>query len=252
MCTRQVNRLKKAKRGTLCAPGFILLALVACPPFAWSTTVDIGQRTRIFVPLKSFKALRDEHLFKQVFDYSCGAAALATLLTYGLGDPITEREILLEVLTALSKDEEALRKKEGLSLLDLQKVAQARGHKAQGFRMTPEFLPKLGGPVIVYIKPRGYEHFAVLKAVRGDRAYLADPSRGNVRMPMFEFLRMWLDDTERGILFVVEPADGRWPADAPLLVPSEELPQPEVLSVRQLLEAGTRVTRIPQLLQPLR
>jgi len=246
MRMRQANRGKRAERGTLCAPGLILLALVACPPLAWSTTVDIGQRTRIFVPLQSFKALRDAHLIRQGFDYSCGAAALATLLTYGLQDPITEREVLLEVLTALSKDEEALRKKEGLSLLDLQKVALARGHNAQGFRMTPEFLPKLGGPVIVFIRPRGYDHFAVLKGVRGDQAYVADPSRGNLRMGIGEFLRMWIDEKGKGILFVVEPADGPWPSDAPLLLPPGERPQPETLSVRQLLDIASRVTRFPQ------
>ena len=37
--------------------------------------------------------------FKQAFDYSCGAAALTTLLTYGLDDPVGEYVLLRALLT---------------------------------------------------------------------------------------------------------------------------------------------------------
>ncbi len=213
-----------------------------------ATTLDIGTNTRVFVPMKSFKALRDENMVKQAYDYSCGAAAFATLLTYGLGDPVTEQEVLEAAFRALSQDEEALRKKEGLSLLDLQRLAQARGHKAQGFRIEAKFLSHLRGPVIVFIKPRGYEHFAVLKAVRGDRAYLADPSLGNVRMPMYKFLAMWLDDSQRGIIFVAERGDGMPTPVEPLGISEAGTRQPEVFSVRQLLEIGSS---FPHAIQPI-
>ena len=165
------------------------------------------------------------------------AAALATLLTYGLDDPTSEREVVIEILETLKEDEEALRKKEGFSLLDMQRVSQGRGYKAQGFRIAPEFLDDLQGPVIVFIKPRGYEHFAVLKGVRGGTAYLADPSRGNVREPMQAFLDTWLGEDGKGILFVVEPEDG--PIGETLLaVETSELPRPDLIGVRQLLHAG--------------
>ena len=42
----------------------------------------------------------------------------------------------------------------------------------------------------------------------GDRVYLADPSRGNIRMPAYRFLDSWLGDNGKGIIFVVEPQDG--------------------------------------------
>lgn len=42
-------------------------------------------------------------------------------------------------------------------------------------------LRQLTGPVIIFYKPFGYEHFAVLKGVRGDRVFIADPSLGNYR-----------------------------------------------------------------------
>jgi uncharacterized protein len=222
-----------------------LIFAVARP--SWPASIDIGDGIRISVPLKSLKDLRDQNLVRQTYDYSCGAAALATLLAYGLGDTVTEPEILLSVLTFLPKEEEAVRKKQGLSLLDLQQVAHARGHKAQGFRLAPEYLLQLKGPVIVFIKPRGYEHFSVLKGVRGDRIYLADPSLGNVRMASYKFLEMWLDEKGQGIIFVVERQDGTWMEDYPLKPPVQGLPQPEILTARQMLEVGNRYVRFPHL-----
>jgi uncharacterized protein len=209
---------------------------------AQGTSVALGVgRDRVSVPLRSFKELRDANVVKQAFDYSCGAASLATLLSYGLDDPVGEREIVADMLAALDRDQEALRQKEGFSLLDMQRVAQRRGYKAQGFRIAPEFLAQLQGPVIVFIEPRGYEHFAVLRGVRRDRVYLADPSLGNVRRAYHDFLGMWLREDGKGIIFVVEPED-LTSAKQPLLAPAGSgLPPPELMSVRQLLEVGRTI-----------
>jgi predicted double-glycine peptidase len=205
---------------------------------AADVTLDLGGGARAVVPLRSFKGLRDANVVKQALDYSCGAAALATLLTYGLNDPVSEADIILDMLATLNQDQEALRRKEGFSLLDMQRVAQLRGYRAQGFRLAPEDLGKLRGPVIVFINPRGFEHFAVLRGVRGDRVYLADPSLGNVRRAYHDFLGMWLQEDGKGIIFVVESEN---PVDAsrPLLaLENSDLPRPEMMSVRQLLEIG--------------
>src|SRR5207302_1409027 len=83
---------------------------------------------------------------------------------------------------------------------------QTRGHKAQGFRLHYDQLAKLSRPVIVFVKPGGYAHFAVLKGVQGDRVYVADPSLGNVRMPLYRFVDMWADESGRGVIFAVERA----------------------------------------------
>jgi predicted double-glycine peptidase len=207
----------------------------------------VGSGTRVTVSLQSFKDLRDQHVVKQAYDYSCGAAALATLLTYGLGDRVTEEDVLQFVLTALSTDEKTVRKSQGLSLLDLQRFAQTRGHKAQGFKLVPQYLPQLAGPVLVFIKPRGYEHFAVLRGIHGDRAYLADPSLGNVRMAVGKFLDMWLDAQGQGIIFVVETQESPWTAEYPLKLPSRGLYQPELLTTRQMLEVGNPYVLFPRL-----
>jgi predicted double-glycine peptidase len=192
--------------------------------------------SRVTMPLKSFKDLRDQGLVRQRLDYSCGPAALATLLTYVWDDPVSEVEIIHQTLLHLGQDQEAVRRKEGFSLLDLQRVAQTRGYRAEGFRIAPQYLDKLDGPVIVFIQPRGFKHFAVLKGVRGGRVLLADPSLGNVRRALYDFLPMWLGDDGKGIVFVVEPND---PTRQPVTIASlRDLPRPEILTVRQMLEIG--------------
>ncbi len=193
------------------------------------------------------KDLRDQNLVKQRFDFSCGAASLATLLRYGFGENVTERQVLEELFDLLSEEEKTVARSEGFSLLHLQRVAQARGYNAQGFRLAPEQLAMLGGPVIVFIEPRGYKHFAVLRGVRGDRVYLADPSRGNIRMPAYTFLDGWLQDDGKGIIFVVEPPTGLPDSEMPLTLAKKGLPQPEIMTAREMLAVGNLLVRLPEL-----
>lgn len=198
---------------------------------------------RVDRPPRSMKDLRDQAVVKQRFDFSCGAAALATLIRYGFGQDVTEAQILEGLFDLPSDAEKAARERTGFSLLDLQRVARARGYNADGFRLEPAQLPRLAGPAIVFIEPRGYKHFAVIRGVRGDRVHLADPSRGNVRMPLYAFLDSWLQDDGRGIVFVVEPKTGL--PDTPMalsLATSTGQPEslrPEVMSVREMLAVGS-------------
>lgn len=204
-----------------------------------SAQITIGRGgLRADRPLQSIKDLRDANVVKQRFDYSCGAAALATMLRYGFGDAVSERQILIDLFTGLSDDDRRTAERTGFSLLDLQRVARARGYEAEGFRLEPGQLSMLGGPVIVYIEPRGYKHFAVLRGIRGDRVYLADPSRGNIRMSMDTFLDSWLQDDRRGIIFAIEPksrAPGNVPTALDVVAPAG---RPEIIAVRDLLTIG--------------
>jgi hypothetical protein len=188
--------------------------------------------------VRSLRALRDAGVVKQRYDYSCGSAALATLLTYGLNDPVDEDVLLRALLEPLSPEELIALQKKGLSLFDLQQLAQKRGHRAQGFRVHRSQLAKLSRPVIVFIKPHGYEHFAVLKGLRGDRVHLADPSLGNVRMPLYRFLDMWSDESGRGVVFAVERAAGDWPERYALRLAGGPDTPLEVLSAERLMEIG--------------
>lgn len=230
-------------RASLAASAGLLarIALMAWTAGGWSAGSQVlvnagGAREEVHVT--SLRALRDAGVVKQGYDYSCGAASLATLLTYGLNDAVTEDALLRALIEPLKPDQLKSLQQKGLSLFDLQQLAQKRGHKAQGFRVHGGQLVKLTYPVIVYIKPHGYQHFAVLKGIRGERAYMADPSLGNVRMPVYRFLDMWADQSGRGVIFAVEKADGTWPDRFRLqLQGSADLPV-EVLSAARMREIG--------------
>jgi predicted double-glycine peptidase len=221
--------------------GFIALAVTAAGGHAAAQVVVQAAGAREEVRVVSLRAQRDAGVVKQGFDYSCGAAALATLLTYGLNDPVGEDTLLRALLEPLSPDQLAALQKKGLSLLDLQRLAQSRGHKAQGFRIGRDQLARLTYPVIVFIRPHGYRHFAVFKGVRGDRVYLADPSLGNVRMPMYRFLDMWANEAGQGIIFAVERKDGSWPDHFALHLPDGAGPPIEVLSAAKMRDIGMLV-----------
>lgn len=221
--------------------------LLAFGSAAQAADLWIGPGARVNIPVTSMKALRDRNVVKQRFDYSCGAASLATILRYGYGDPVTEVDILTDLFNLLTEDEKAVSRREGFSLLDLKRVAEARGYRAAGFRMTPGDLPRLAGPVIVFIQPRGYKHFAVLRGTRGDRVYLADPSRGNIRMPAYRFLDDWLDDNGQGIIFVVEPKAGLPGGISPLRALPGGPSQPEIMTARELLAVGNPFLQLPEL-----
>ncbi|MGH9386319.1 MAG: C39 family peptidase [Vicinamibacterales bacterium] len=219
--------------------GSAILAIAPAESFA---QIGIGQGLRVDAP-SSLKARRDRHVVKQRLDFSCGAAALATLLRFGFGDTVTEGQILNELFDLLSAEEKTATRETGFSLLHLQRVAQARGYNAEGFRLDAKSLSMLGGPVIVFIEPRGYKHFAVLRGVEGNRVHLADPSRGNIRMPRYAFLRDWLQSDHTGIIFVVEPKMGLPVDTMPLTLHKRGRPLPEIMTAREMTTVGNVLVR---------
>jgi predicted double-glycine peptidase len=221
------------------------LSAVALGVTTTEAQISVGTGLRVDPPGRSIKDLRDGNLVKQRFDFSCGAAALATILRFGFGEQVTERQILNDLFTGLSPQEQPVVRSTGFSLLHLQRVAQTRGYNAQGFRLEPQQLSLLGGPVIVFITPRGYKHFAVLRGVRDDRVYLADPSRGNIRMPAYAFFRDWLQNDGKGIIFVVEPATATTTRATPLAISKAGLAQPEIMTARELMAIGSSLLRFP-------
>lgn len=235
LSTRRGRSAGVSSARSLCAAVAIALAGRAAASEPWP--VDIGG-TRIAGRVASFRELRDRGVVRQAYDYSCGAAAFATLLRHGFGEAIGEEEILRSVFSSASEKEQRLIQNKGLSLLDMRKLATERGYRAHAFRLGPDQLRKVRRPVIVFIHPSGYAHFTVLRGFRGDRAILADPSQGNWSVPLPRFLSMWLDETGRGVLFVAEKPDGRWPESSPLYVDSGGSPPPPPhLTSRRLLDS---------------
>ena len=200
--------------------GVLTIALQGC----------VASAVRGPVTVRSWKDLRDQNVVLQRFDYSCGAGALATLMQYYFGDAVSEEAILAGILGPMSQDEVKDREVNGLSLLDLKNYAERRGYQAVGVRLNYASLPKLAGPVLIYLEREDYRHFAVLKGVRGDRVYLADPSLGNVRLSADRFAQQW-----SGIALVLGKEGFGLPQHYPLAVEDQEPVPNEVLAARKSL-----------------
>ena len=211
----------------------LLVLIVSSGSLAGVGGIGAGNdRASHLVKRHTLKELRDQYVVKQEFDFSCGAAAMATLLTYYFGDETSEQDIMKILTAELSKDERKLKEWRGFSLLDLKGMAQAKGYRAAGFKLTIEQLTQLAAPVIVFVQPLGYPHFAVLRGVDRGRVFLADPSRGNLRMSLSRFASEW-----NGTVFVLGKAGEENIVNYPLALPRPELIQPELRSVDRLRES---------------
>lgn len=139
--------------------------------------------------------MQNEHVVLQKHDYSCGAGALATLLTYYWNDPTGEGDILYDVEQYLSATELEDRVKNGLSITDLKNISIQRGYRAViGTLDSFQPLAEAKVPVIVAIRVKENNHYVVVRGTIGEYVYLADPTRGNIRMPVHEFARQWVNN----------------------------------------------------------
>jgi predicted double-glycine peptidase len=171
---------------------------------------------------------------RQHWDLSCGAAAVATVLTYQLGRPVSEREAALGMLR--QTDARLIRARLGFSLLDLKHLAQTYNLRAVGYGgLSLDELVSLA-PVIAPIRVFGFGHFVVVRGRRGDRLLLADPAFGNRTMTLSEFGRAW----PSGVGFVIVRPEEPKPANrigAPaelFLSPSEPALRSAEASLRNL------------------
>lgn len=134
----------------------------------------------VLFPIHTYATEEDE-LFKgistQIHDYSCGTAAFSTLIT-GIveNSHITEQDIINSIGT--------IKPDKGYSAADLLKASAKLGYKAELRAISKTELPKISLPVILLIGLNSdFPHYVVLKGVRNNQAYLADPIRGNIRIP---------------------------------------------------------------------
>jgi predicted double-glycine peptidase len=144
-----------------------------------------------------------KHIVHQAFDYSCGSAALTTILEYHLGLNVTEKDAMEGMLEHGEKDKIIARR--GVSLLDMKRYVATLGSDSGGFRADIDDLAKLDQPAIVPIDYAGFKHFVVVKGIRDGKVYIADPSAGNIAFSVAEFQTLW----DKGTLFVIYPSKTR-------------------------------------------
>lgn len=135
-------------------------------------------------PVTSIKERAFRTVTAQKYDFSCGAAAVATLLSYHYEHPVSEQQIFDFMYE--SGDQEKIGR-EGFSLLDMKRYLQSRGLRADGFRLSVERLAALGVPAIALITDKGYNHFVVIKGISSDEVLLGDPALGVRKISRSDF-----------------------------------------------------------------
>jgi predicted double-glycine peptidase len=136
---------------------------------------------------------RHDKLVLQKWDFSCGAAALATLLQYQHGDPIDEKSITEWMLR--NGDAELVMNRQGFSMLDLKRFLRTRGYEGVGFgEMKLADLVETA-PAIIPLHANDYDHFVVFRGVQEGRVLVADPAYGNRLMSVDAFEEEWVSKT---------------------------------------------------------
>ncbi len=204
----------------------VLVAICASAGLLWSTAFagsvtvpGIGGDLKLKV--NSFENRRFDTVMRQQYDFSCGSAAIASLLSFHYEDPVSEHDVFIEML-ALA-DEKKVRR-DGFSMLDMKRYLEARGYQADGFRMPLSGLKeKVRLPMIVLLNIDGFRHFVLIKGISESEVLVGDPARGLKVYSYAQFSDYW-----NGTAFVIRShlqqgrdafhGDGHWPqvARAPI------------------------------------
>lgn len=197
----------------------VLVAICTSAGLLWSTAFagsvmvpGIGGDVR--VDINSYENRRFDSVIRQQYDFSCGSAAVASLLAFHYEDQVTEHDVFVEML-ALA-DEQKVRK-HGFSMLDMKHYLEARGYRADGFRMALSGLrEKVRLPMIVLLNIEGFRHFVLIKGISEDEVLVGDPARGLKVYSYAQFSDYW-----NGTAFIIRShleqgrdaflGEGHWP-----------------------------------------
>ncbi|MGF1724664.1 C39 family peptidase [Photobacterium nomapromontoriensis] len=136
------------------------------------------------VQVKSYQEQLFGDVFRQQYDFSCGSAAVASLLNFHYGIEAQEN-IIFEYMFKHGNQEKI--EKQGFSLLDMKNYLTAQGLDANGYNIPLEKFHQLRIPAITIVNFDGYMHFVVIKGMNKKNVILGDPSRGIMVMPIDDF-----------------------------------------------------------------
>jgi predicted double-glycine peptidase len=150
------------------------------------------------LPVMTWRDIPFRSVVRQQYDYSCGSAAVATLLQYHYGRPTRESDAFSWMWK--TGDQRAIQKV-GFSMLDMRAYLKAIGYRADGFRLNLAQLEQMQTPAIVLLTIGQYKHFVVIKGIHPDKVLVGDPALGLliIKRPVFE--KLW-----NGIVFVIREA----------------------------------------------
>lgn len=180
----------------ICAGAVAAAAVIFASGASAAADVTINQGSAAYsVQVVSYRDIPFRTVVRQEYDYSCGSAALATLLRYHYGRDVKEHDVFVYMYEHGNR--EAI-ERVGFSLLDMKRYLETHGFQADGFRMSLDALEAAQAPAIVVVNQQGYRHFVVLKGVAGGRVLVGDPALGLKTYSQAEFAAMW-----NGIAFLI-------------------------------------------------
>lgn len=194
MLTKMINNQNRK-----CFQAFVLtmscLMLLEVAPqqaFAEGEHAPVRDSKRIFyTKVESWTARKQKYVVMQERDFSCGAAVLATMIKYYWNGDTSEDQLIREMEKMLNQEEIKDRVENGLTMTDLRKLAVRQGYQATIGKLSFNKLTESKIPLIVGIVSEGYDHFVLFRGFDGRWVYLADPARGNIRVPAQQFVDEW-------------------------------------------------------------
>jgi len=143
----------------------------------------------------SYRDLPFRIVVRQKYDFSCGSAALATLLKYQYGRAVDEAQIFKAMFA--TGDQKSIRRL-GFSMADMKRYLAAQGLPSDGYRIPLQRFAQIGIPAIAVVNVRQYKHFVVIKSIAQGRVLVGDPAIGLRSYSLAQFQAMW-----DGIVFVI-------------------------------------------------
>jgi predicted double-glycine peptidase len=140
------------------------------------------------VAVMSWRDIPFRTVVRQQYDYSCGSAAVATLLRFHYGLPVGEGEVFQSMF---DRGDQARIREVGFSMLDMRTYLETRGYTADGLRLSLDRLAGLNVPAIALISHENYRHFVVVKGVSADHVLVGDPTFGLQTYTRAEFEEVW-------------------------------------------------------------
>lgn len=172
---------------TLFLAGLAMSALSAAPASAQVRTHgEAGGSYTLQV--MSWRDIPFRTVVRQQYDYSCGSAAVATLLKFHYGVHVGETEIFTQMF---ERGDQPRIRQVGFSMLDMRAYLESRGYRADGLRLSLDRLASLNLPSIALITHNGYRHFVVVKGVDAERVLVGDPTFGLQTYTREEFQAVW-------------------------------------------------------------
>ncbi|BCL76466.1 hypothetical protein JHS3_22020 [Jeongeupia sp. HS-3] len=151
-------------------------------------SVVVGQLDGFRVNVATFKEKAFRNTIRQKYDFSCGSAALATLLKYHYQWPVDESQTFKGMY---EHGNQASIQNTGFSMRDMKAYVEAEGFEANGYKLSLEELEKLGVPAIVVLNLDGYRHFVVVKGFANGFVLVGDPAVGVKSYSREKFETMW-------------------------------------------------------------